>query len=125
MSDLWTVGIPLGEKVLRTVVVYGGLVVLLRFAGKRNLAQLNSFDLIVALLLASVVQNVLIGPDDSLAGGLLAAVVLLVTNALVVRLVRCRSREGRCLRGPRTSPAGTETGRRRHAAPRPGGRWAA
>jgi uncharacterized membrane protein YcaP (DUF421 family) len=87
VSDLWTVGIPIGEKVLRTVLVYGGLVVLLRFAGKRNLAQLNSFDLIVALLLSSVVQNALIGPDDSLAGGLLAAVVLLATNALVVRLV--------------------------------------
>jgi uncharacterized membrane protein YcaP (DUF421 family) len=87
VSDLWTIGIPLAEKVLRTVAVYGGLAVLLRLAGKRNLAQLNSFDLVVALLLSSVVQNALIGPDDSLAGGLLGAVVLLAVNAVVVRIV--------------------------------------
>src|SRR6266540_2120620 len=47
MSDLWTLGVPVGEKVVRTVLVYGGLAVLLRVAGKRNLAQLNSFDLAV------------------------------------------------------------------------------
>src|SRR5262245_33601362 len=87
MSDLWTIGIPATEKVVRTVAVYGSLPVLLRVAGKRNLAQLNSFDLVVVLLLSNVVQNAVIGPDDSLTGGLLGAVVLLGVNALVVRSV--------------------------------------
>src|SRR6266487_3308253 len=75
------------EKVVRTVLVHGGLAVLLPVAGKRNLAQLNSFDLVVVLLLSNVVQNAIIGPDDSLTGALLAAVVLLGVNSLVVRVV--------------------------------------
>lgn len=85
-SDLLTIGVPIGEKVVRTVAVYLGLLVLLRLAGKRDLAQLNSFDLVVLLLLSNVVQNAVIGNDDSLAGGLLGAAVLVAGNALIVRL---------------------------------------
>ena len=85
-NDLWQVQVPLIEKVLRTVLVYGGLVVLLRVAGKRDLAQLNSFDLVVLLLLSNVVQNAVIGSDNSVAGGLLGAAVLVAVNAGVVRL---------------------------------------
>lgn len=77
--------ISLLEKVIRTVAVYAGLAVLLRLAGKRDLAQLNSFDLVVMLLLSNVVQNAVIGPDNSLVGGLFGAVVLIVVNAAVVR----------------------------------------
>ncbi|MDN5918295.1 MAG: DUF421 domain-containing protein [Pseudonocardia sp.] len=85
-TDLWQIQVPLLEKALRTVGVYGGLVVLLRLAGKRDLAQLNSFDLVVLLLLSNVVQNAVIGSDNSLTGGLLGAAVLLAVNAGVVRL---------------------------------------
>ena len=89
-SSLWTdlvvPGIPLLEKVLRTVLVYVAIAVLLRLVGKRNLAQLNTFDLVVVLLLSNVVQNAIIGPDDSLVGGLIGAAVLLGINAGVVRL---------------------------------------
>jgi len=66
-TDLWQVQIPLVEKVLRTVLVYGGLALLLRLAGKRDLAQLNSFDLVVMLLLSNVVQNAVIGNDNSVS----------------------------------------------------------
>lgn len=86
-SDLFTIGIPIAEKVLRTVGVYVGLVLLLRLAGKRDLAQLNSFDLVVLLLLSNVVQNAVIGADNSLSGGLLGAAVLIALNAIVVRLI--------------------------------------
>jgi uncharacterized membrane protein YcaP (DUF421 family) len=89
-SDLFTLGVPAGEKVVRTVAVYVGLLVLLRVAGKRDLAQLNSFDLVVLLLLSNVVQNAVIGNDDSLAGGLLGAAVLVAANALVVRVAARR-----------------------------------
>ncbi len=99
MSDLWTLGVPVGEKVVRTVLVYGGLAVLLRVAGKRNLAQLNSFDLVVVLLLLNVVQNAITGPDDSLTGGLLGAVVLLGVNSLVVRVVNRSDRAVRVFEG--------------------------
>ncbi len=84
-NDLWS-GIPIVEKIIRTVGVYLGLVILLRFAGKRDLAQLNSFDLVVLLLLSNVVQNAVIGNDTSLSGGLLGAATLLVANGVVVRL---------------------------------------
>jgi uncharacterized membrane protein YcaP (DUF421 family) len=76
------------EKILRTAVVYFAIVVLLRIFGKRELAQLNSFDLVVLLLLSNVVQNAIIGADNSLWGGLLGAATLLFLNGLVVRIVR-------------------------------------
>src|SRR3954451_13599769 len=83
---LFHLDIPLLEKIIRTVVVYGTLAVLLRLAGKRDLAQLNSFDLVVMLLLSNVVQNAIIGPDNSLLGGLVGAAVLVGINAVVVRV---------------------------------------
>lgn len=86
-SDVVTLGVPWSEKVLRTVAVYLVLALLLRLAGKRDLAQLNSFDLVVTLLLANVVQNAIIGPDNSLIGGLVGVAVLLTINSAVVRFV--------------------------------------
>lgn len=87
MSHAFTLTMPVWEKVLRTLVVYVAIAVLVRLAGKRGLAQLNSFDLVVVLLLSNVVQNAIIGDDDSLTGGLLGAVVLITVNAVVVRVV--------------------------------------
>jgi uncharacterized membrane protein YcaP (DUF421 family) len=85
-TDLLTLGVSAPEKLIRTVIVYLALALLLRLAGKRDLAQLNSFDLVVMLLLSNVVQNAVIGPDNSLTGGLLGALVLVAFNAVVVRL---------------------------------------
>lgn len=86
-NDLFEMGVPVAEKVLRTVAVYGFILVLLRVAGRRDLAQLSTFDLVVVLLLSNVVQNAVIGPDNSLTGGLLGAVVLIVVNELWSRSV--------------------------------------
>ncbi|HZX39592.1 MAG TPA: YetF domain-containing protein [Streptomyces sp.] len=97
--DLMSVGISYGEKAVRTVLVYLVILVLLRWGGKRELAQLNTFDLVVMLLLANVVQNAIIGPDNSVAGAAFAAAVLLVVNALVVRAASLSSRLGRLLEG--------------------------
>jgi uncharacterized membrane protein YcaP (DUF421 family) len=92
MSAMWTdlthLDISVLDKIIRTVVVYFALIVLLRLAGKRDLAQLNSFDLIVVLLLSNVVQNAVIGPDNSLLGGLIGAAVLIAANAFLVHVVR-------------------------------------
>lgn len=85
-ADLFQIQIPILEKVLRTVGVYVGMAILLRLAGKRDLAELNTFDLVVMLLLSNVVQNSIIGNDNSLLGGLLGAAVLLAVNAIIVRL---------------------------------------
>lgn len=86
-SDLFHIQVPVLEKVLRTVLVYAGLAILLRLGGKRDLAQLNTFDLVVMLLLSNVVQNSVIGNDNSLVGGLLGAAVLVAVNAGWVRLI--------------------------------------
>ncbi len=101
-NDMWTLGITAPEKIIRTVVVYAGLALLLRLAGKRDLAQLNSFDLVVMLLLSNVVQNAVIGNDVSLTGGLLGAAVLVAFNAAVVRLSLRSYRLTRLLEGHRT-----------------------
>src|SRR5207247_293234 len=86
--DMLRIGEPVLEKALRTAAVYGGIVVLLRVAGKRDIAQLNSLDLVVLLLLSNVVQNAIIGADDSVAGGLLGAATLLALNSALVHSVR-------------------------------------
>jgi len=95
--------IPATEKILRTLVVYLGLAVIMRLAGKRQLAQLNSFDLIVMLLVSNVVQNAIIGPDNSLAGGLLGAAVLVGFNAAWERIATANQRATRIFEGTATT----------------------
>lgn len=73
------------DKLLRASLVYLVLVLALRWFGKRILAQLNPFDLVVLLVLANTVQNAIIGNDTSLAGGLVGAGALFGMNALLVR----------------------------------------
>ncbi|MEP6732714.1 MAG: YetF domain-containing protein [bacterium] len=97
--DLFTLGIPLGEKLLRTLAVYTFLLVGLRLAGKRELGQLNPFDLVVLLLLSNTVQNAIIGNDNSLAGGVLGASALLVINWIVVRYLYTHPSVARWLEG--------------------------
>jgi uncharacterized membrane protein YcaP (DUF421 family) len=101
--DLTQLDVPVLEKVLRTIIVYGGLVILLRFAGKRMLSQLNTFDLVVVLLLSNVVQNAVIGPDNSVVGGLLGALVLLVVNALWERVATSSEGTARVVEGSATT----------------------
>src|SRR5579871_1583376 len=84
-GDIFVLGAPLIEKVLRPAVVYVFLVILLRIFGKRELAQLNPFDLVVLLSLSNTVQNAIIGNDNSLTGGLIGAFTLLTINYLVIR----------------------------------------
>lgn len=100
--NLAHVDISLLEKVIRTVAVYVALAVLLRLAGKRDLAQLNSFDLVVMLLLSNVVQNAVIGPDDSLVGGLFGAAVLVAINAGIVRASATNAGVARLFEGTET-----------------------
>ncbi len=76
----------LAAIVVRTSVVYGGLLLGLRMAGKRELGQMSAFDLVVVLVISNAVQNAMVGPDTSLSGGLLAAATLLVLNRMVAAL---------------------------------------
>ncbi len=86
-SDMFSLGLPVLEKILRPLAVYIFLVIALRLAGKRELAQLNPFDLVVLLTLSNAVQNAIIGEDNSVTGGFIGATTLLVVNYVVVRFL--------------------------------------
>jgi uncharacterized membrane protein YcaP (DUF421 family) len=85
-TDMFLPGLPVMDKILRAVVVYIFLVVALKLAGRRELAQLNAFDLVVLLTIANTVQNAIIGNDNSVTGGLIGASTLLVVDYLAVRI---------------------------------------
>jgi uncharacterized membrane protein YcaP (DUF421 family) len=104
-DNLMQLDVTVWEKTLRTVVVYVVIAVLLRLAGKRDLAQLNAFDLVVIMLLSNVVQNAIIGPDNSLLGGVIGAVVLVALNSVVVRSARRDDRIATLLEGTPTTLA--------------------
>jgi uncharacterized membrane protein YcaP (DUF421 family) len=105
-QDMWkaifVLGAPVAEKVLRPVIMYVFLVVLLRVFGKRELAQLNPFDLVVLLSLSNTVQNAIIGNDNSLSGGLIGAFTLVALNYLVVRFLFRHRRLDEILEGEPT-----------------------
>jgi len=85
--EMFKLTIPVFEKILRPILVYFFLVVLLRVFGKRELAQLNPFDLVVLLCLSNTVQNAIIGEDNSLTGGLIGAFTLCAVNYVVIRFL--------------------------------------
>jgi uncharacterized membrane protein YcaP (DUF421 family) len=85
--DMFVLGLPIAEKILRPIVVYAFLVISLRLSGKRELVQLNPFDLVVLLTLSNTVQNAIIGDDNSVSGGIIGATSLLAVNYLVVRFL--------------------------------------
>jgi len=102
IEHLWVPGAPLEEKVLRPLLVYAFLVIFLRIFGKRELAQLNPFDLVVLLSLSNTVQNAIIGDDNSVAGGFIGAFTLLAVNYLVVRFLFKHRRLDQILEGKPT-----------------------
>ena len=71
------------EIVARTLIVYTLLLVALRLAGKREIGQMATFDLVVILLVSNAVQNAMVGPDVSVTGGLIAAGALIGANYAV------------------------------------------
>ncbi len=85
--DLFHSDVSILEKILRPILVYLFLIISLRLAGKRELAQLNPFDLVVLLTLSNTVQNAIIGNDNSVLGGIIGATTLLLVNYVVVRFL--------------------------------------
>jgi uncharacterized membrane protein YcaP (DUF421 family) len=98
-DHMFQMPLPILEKLLRPVIVYLVLVLLLRVFGKRELAQLNPFDLVVLLSLSNTVQNAIIGDDNSVTGGIIGAFSLLAINWLVVRVLFRSKRLTRALEG--------------------------
>jgi uncharacterized membrane protein YcaP (DUF421 family) len=81
----WLPEISVGEKILRSLIVYFFLLIMLRVLGRREVAQMTVFDLIVLLILSNVLQNAMIGPDNSVTGGLIGATAILAINWIVGR----------------------------------------
>lgn len=102
LHDMLHVPLPILEKILRPIVVYLTLIILLRVFGKRELAQLNPFDLVVLLSLSNTVQNAIIGEDNSLLGGLIGAVALLAANWTLNRILFAIPKLNGALQGNRT-----------------------
>src|SRR5262249_37409193 len=98
-NHLFSVPIPVWEKIFRAAAVYVFLIVGLRLSGKRELAQLNPFDLVVLLTLSNTVQNAIIGDDNSLLGGLIGAAALMSINYLTVRFMFHHPRLERLVEG--------------------------
>ena len=101
-THMFALAVPVAEKMLRPVIVYAFLVIMLRIFGKRELAQLNPFDLVVLLSVSNTVQNAIIGDDNSVSGGLIGAFTLFATNYLVVRFLFKHRRLDEILEGTPT-----------------------
>jgi uncharacterized membrane protein YcaP (DUF421 family) len=88
--DVFDLGTPIWQIVLRALAVYAAVFVGFRLLGKRELGQMTVFDLVLILLISNAVQNAMVGPDASLQGGLVAAAVLLLANRVAAE-ARLRS----------------------------------
>ncbi|HWB32229.1 MAG TPA: YetF domain-containing protein [Acidobacteriaceae bacterium] len=102
LSSMFHLPLPIAEKILRPVIVYLFLVLCLRLFGKRELAQLNPFDLVVLLTLSNAVQNAIIGDDNSVTGGVIGAFSLLAINWIVVRALFRLPKVNKALEGSET-----------------------
>jgi uncharacterized membrane protein YcaP (DUF421 family) len=90
------------EIALRTSAVYALVLVGIRLTGKREVGQMTPFDLTLLLLLSNSVQNAMTGPDTSLVGGAVAAVVLLVLNFLLAEVSGMNRRFRKMIQGSPT-----------------------
>jgi uncharacterized membrane protein YcaP (DUF421 family) len=97
--DMFHLPLPLLEKILRPVIVYLFLIGFLRLFGKRELAQLNPFDLVVLLSLSNTVQNAMIGDDNSVTGGIIGAFSLLAINWVLMWLLYRSPKLNKALEG--------------------------
>lgn len=102
IHSMFFLQLPILEKIIRPMIVYLSLIVFLRIFGKRELAQLNPFDLVVLLSLSNTVQNAMIGDDNSVSGGIIGAFSLLVVNWLLTRVLFRAPRLNAALEGDET-----------------------
>ncbi len=86
MLHLFVPEISVSEKIFRSLVIYLFFVLVFRLMGKRQVGQLTPFDLIVLLIISNVVQNAVIGNDNSLGGGLIGAITIFALNYAFVEV---------------------------------------
>jgi uncharacterized membrane protein YcaP (DUF421 family) len=86
-NEILVLQVPVVEKIVRAILVYALIMVLVRLGGKRGLATMNTMDFVVLFLLAGAVETALVGDDNSVLGGAISAVTLVVVNRAVSRLI--------------------------------------
>jgi uncharacterized membrane protein YcaP (DUF421 family) len=79
---MWNMSLVWWEFVARGVIIYVFLIILLRLTGKRQVGQMAPFDLVLLLVLSNAVQNSMNGGDNSVIGGMISAVTLVLLNWL-------------------------------------------
>ena len=96
---MWMPEVTVLERVVRAAVGYGFLLVAFRLTGKRQVGQLTPFDLVVLLIVSNVLQNAMIGPDNSITGGLVGAATIFLLNGTLARLTFASRRLERLIDG--------------------------
>ncbi len=97
--NLVSIGSSWQERAIRAMVVYLFLLVLFRVFGRRELGQLTGFDIIVLLTISNILQNSMIGNDNSVTGGMIGAAVLLAANVTLAYVVFRSRRAERLVEG--------------------------
>jgi uncharacterized membrane protein YcaP (DUF421 family) len=99
---MWMPELSVLEKIVRAAAVYFFLLLGLRLTGKRQMGQLSSFDLVVLLIISNVLQNAMIGNDNSVLGGFIGAATILLLNYGLTRLAFSRKAVARLVEGSPT-----------------------
>ncbi|AZF57896.1 DUF421 domain-containing protein [Pseudomonas sp. R11-23-07] len=68
------------DSVLRAAAIYLVLMILFKVAGRRSLAELNTFDLVLLMVIGEATQQALLGDDFSLTNAVLVIVTLIAID---------------------------------------------
>jgi uncharacterized membrane protein YcaP (DUF421 family) len=90
---------PYVDICLRATAVYAFIIIAIRIFGKKELAQLSVIDLVFILLISNAVQNAMVGPDTSLAGGIVAALALFIVNFVLKKVLFTNEKLSHLLQG--------------------------
>src|SRR6185369_13706473 len=82
MNHIFLPALPLWELLLRAFIVYIAVLLMLRVAGKRQVAQMGMGEFVALLLISNAVQNAMNGGDNSLTGGIVLAAAILILGYL-------------------------------------------
>ena len=80
------------ESVLRAAAMYVGLLIIMRIAGKRSLAQITTFDFVLLLIISEATQNAMLGQDFSITNAFIV-IITLVTLDIGLSLLKRRSKK--------------------------------
>ena len=90
------------ESVIRGIVIYLLLLVVMRISGRRTMAQMTAFDLVLLLIIAETTQQALLGDDFSITNAAILIVTLFAMDIGLAYLKRLLPGVGRILDGQPT-----------------------